>query len=161
MVTLNDAQINHLKGLEAEGRLTPSAVLEDARQESSPLHTLYTWDINEAAERYWIEQTRAIIREVYVEVRTTIVVFDAPRYVSDPALPGNQEGYVSVGELSKNPELSRLAVLKEISRAMSMLKRAQKVSASLGISTTLTDVLTQVEDLRAALSAAGGEQIAA
>lgn len=49
------------------GLLQPETVVEEARDESSPLHSRFTWDNTEAAHQYRIWQARQLIR-VLVEV---------------------------------------------------------------------------------------------
>lgn len=49
------------------GLLQPETVVDEARDESSPLHSRFTWDNTEAAHRYRIWQARQLIR-VLVEV---------------------------------------------------------------------------------------------
>jgi len=49
------------------GTLTPEAVVERARPESSPLHDCFEWDDDAAAEQYRLDQARRLIR-MQVEV---------------------------------------------------------------------------------------------
>lgn len=57
---------NHLEALRAKlgGELTPQHVLDDAREENSPLHQFFTWSDSEAAEQFRLEQARLLIRTV-------------------------------------------------------------------------------------------------
>lgn len=50
-----------------QGEVTPTLVLEDARQKSSPLHTYFEWDNNLAAEKFRLHQARLLLGAV-VEV---------------------------------------------------------------------------------------------
>lgn len=69
----------HIKGVSAEvvgcalselhaqhGSLSPSAVLEAARPEASPLHPVFQWNNDKAAEEYRMWQARELIRNVRV-----------------------------------------------------------------------------------------------
>jgi len=47
-----------------EGQLLASAVVDDARPESAPLHPCFEWDDNQAAGLYREDQARYIIRKV-------------------------------------------------------------------------------------------------
>lgn len=47
--------------LEAEGRLTAKALLDESRDEDSPLHGEFEWDNGIAAEKYRENQARHII----------------------------------------------------------------------------------------------------
>lgn len=48
--------------LNRSNKLTPSGVLDLARAEDSPLHTLFVWDDSAAAHQYRLEQARRVIK---------------------------------------------------------------------------------------------------
>jgi hypothetical protein len=50
-----------------DGVLTAEAVVEAARPESSPLHTAFTWDNDEAAEKWRLHQARNLILKINIE----------------------------------------------------------------------------------------------
>ena len=50
------------------GQLTPEDVVKNARAKSSPLHSHFTWDDDEAAERYRLVEASYLIRMVRVKV---------------------------------------------------------------------------------------------
>ena len=53
-----------------DGRLTPKSVLDESRDENAPLHSCFTWNDSEAAEKYRLQQAGNIIRAlVTVEAR--------------------------------------------------------------------------------------------
>lgn len=56
--------INELRRLEEKngGRLLPQLVVKAARSKVSPLHQHFEWDDSAAAEKYRVEQARALIR---------------------------------------------------------------------------------------------------
>ncbi|MDI6026721.1 hypothetical protein QBK99_11015 [Corticibacterium sp. UT-5YL-CI-8] len=51
----------------AGGELTPSAVVESAREPESPLHGHFDWNDAEAAEKWRVEQARTLIRCIRVD----------------------------------------------------------------------------------------------
>jgi hypothetical protein len=51
---------------DANQRLTPALVLAEARDPDSPLHPLFEWNNDEAAERWRLHQARELIRSVRV-----------------------------------------------------------------------------------------------
>lgn len=55
---------------EEGGNFGPQAVVERARDESNPLHyhPIWTWDVNEAAEKCWRVQAAFLIRTIRVTV---------------------------------------------------------------------------------------------
>lgn len=52
---------------ERGGEVTPDDVVEAAKAADNPLHPHFEWDDEAAAERYRLDQARAIIRSVRVE----------------------------------------------------------------------------------------------
>lgn len=52
------------------GRLDPADVVTEARADTSPLHRYFTWDDTTAAEQYRLDQARALIRRVKIEILT-------------------------------------------------------------------------------------------
>lgn len=78
----------------ASDDLRPAAVVEEARDGSSPLHPLFDWDNSSAADKYRIHQARQVIAAVIVhrvdnrELQKPIPAFvnivddDGQRYVS-------------------------------------------------------------------------------
>ena len=53
-----------LDKLAVDGKLTAQAVVDAAREESSPLHGYFEWDDNKAANEYRLLQARKLIRVV-------------------------------------------------------------------------------------------------
>lgn len=52
---------------ERDGKITPAAVVEDARPENAPLHPCFEWRDDVAAEKYREEQARCLIRTVVIK----------------------------------------------------------------------------------------------
>lgn len=47
-----------------KGELTPEDVLEDAKNDNSPLHSFFEWDDGDAAHQHRLQQARGLIRSV-------------------------------------------------------------------------------------------------
>lgn len=65
--SLNPKEVgSHLELLrkQCKGELTPKDVVDDARNDNSPLHSFFEWDDGEAAEKYRLQQARGLIRSV-------------------------------------------------------------------------------------------------
>lgn len=54
--------IEAVRAADPEGLLRPEAVVEAARDDSSPLHSYFTWDDTEAARRQRLHEARHLIR---------------------------------------------------------------------------------------------------
>ncbi|MBF0399980.1 MAG: hypothetical protein HQL90_04360 [Magnetococcales bacterium] len=72
VTTINDRaiSINELESIANAngGVLTPDAVVDAARSESSTLHRYFNWDDTEAAHMYRLAQARGFIRKITVHV---------------------------------------------------------------------------------------------
>lgn len=152
-ITLTDGAVSHLRTLEKNGRLTPRDVLEDARQLESPLHALFEWDVDAAAERHWLDRSRTIIRLARVVIHTQTMSITAPRYIRDPDLPSRVPGYVAVDVLREEPDNARRALLTEFARIAALLQRARSLAAAVNQVETLDALLEQVVGLQTLLSA--------
>lgn len=102
--------------LAKDGTLTPQLVLARARDESSPLHSHFTWDDSEAAERYRLDEARRLIVRVKVEIQTR--PNEAPTRVraftslmSDRMIGGGYRSTVTVlADMDQRSELLRTAL---------------------------------------------------
>lgn len=130
------------------GRLTPDAVVEDARDPQSPLHDLFEWDDAKAAYQHRLDQARAIITSVRVVQKVDSTIVRAHYYVRDPSAGTGQQGYVSTERLRTDAELSREAIVGEFERVAHMLRRAREIAKALGAEEDVEALLRGVVDLR-------------
>jgi hypothetical protein len=133
---------DHLIALHRQhGTLTPELVVEDARNEDSPLHDLFEWDPAKAALAHWHGVARALIRNVRVVVVNEDRVIKAPYFVRDPSLPHTQQGYTTVERLRNDADMARDAVADECSRAAAAFRRAQEVATAVGVDDDIEQLL--------------------
>ena len=66
---------SELEVLASRNNLSPESVLESARSEESPLHSLFEWNDEVAAEKYRLNQARQIIQQI-------VIVNDHPNAVT-------------------------------------------------------------------------------
>lgn len=96
-------ELERLAKDDEDGLVRPEAVVEAARDESSPLHKHFEWDDGEAAERYRLYQARRLI------VKVTIVraPYKGPTYVNVKVSRTGQvrQGYVKVDRAAADPNL--------------------------------------------------------
>lgn len=62
------AELKRLVATDGEGFLSPERVLQEAVDESSPLHDYFEWDDTEAARKFRLVQAGLLVRRVRVEV---------------------------------------------------------------------------------------------
>lgn len=130
------------------GRLTPDAVVADAKDPASPLHAHFEWDTEKAAAAHWIEQARALITSVRVIFKTDTRAVRSVFYVRDPTAGNRQQGYVSVERLLSDADMARDALLSEFSHVADLLRRARELAAVLGSAQEVEALLQGVIGLR-------------
>jgi len=118
-----------LKQLENRaGKLTPEQVVNAAADESSALHSCFTWDDSEAAAKWRIEEARELIRSVRIETVIEERTIRSVAYVHDPARETGEAGYVSVLKVRK-PEAVEV-VRTELNAIAALLERCAGIAAA-------------------------------
>lgn len=145
---MNAAVIEALKALEKDGRLTPNAVVEAAKDKASPLHEFFQWDNKKAAEAWRIEQARNLIARAKVVYTVEHKSITAVAYVRDPSAPSGEQGYVSITRLRSDAQAAHEAVAAEFSRAASLLARAKEIAAVLSCKDEVSRIHGEVRDMR-------------
>lgn len=130
------------------GRLTPDAVVEDAKQKSSPLHNQFEWDTKKAAYSHWIEQARTLITSVKIIERTETTTVKSVYWIRDPSAAGTEQGYVSIKTLRSDKEAARAALVDAFSAAGDLLRRAKNLAVVLEMETEVDALLKGVRELR-------------
>lgn len=111
-----------LKRIGTAGAVAPKAILDAARPTDAPLHPIFEWSDDKAAEQYRLIQARRLIRAV-VETRD-----GTPRrlYVHVEH-PSNEGEYVALDMVVHHPDAYTIA----FSEAMRRLASAQEAVAEL------------------------------
>lgn len=133
------------------GRITPDAVLLDAKSPKSPLHDQFDWDDSTAAKSWRLSQARELIRSIRVEITTDTRTVSTVRYVRDPAA-GEAQGYVEVAKLRDDKTLAVEALQGEIRQANALVARARSIADALGLSAEIEMVSESVETLQVRLA---------
>lgn len=132
MLRLSSEQVERVHALTgADGVVTPDALVDDARDESSPLHSLFEWDDATAAERHRIDTARSIIRSVTYHVTYNRFTVAVPAYVHIGR--SRERGYVRTDEVSERPDDALDTLRDEAARVLGMVERAQRVALGLGV----------------------------
>lgn len=130
-----------LEKLGADALLTPEVVVEAARDPRSPLHTQFQWDDGLAGEAYRLQQARALIKRVRVDVvRADQTVIHAPVFVR---APDGGEGYALTQSVAVSAPDRRQVVLMALAQVRSILRNlaAQEVD----------EIIQQIDRLAAQL----------
>lgn len=139
---LTQAQLARIKSLEQNGRITARRVVEDAKRARSPLHSLFNWDVEHSAERWWLHRARLIIGAVTIQVTNHESVIKAPCYVVDTAVNGG--GYRSVVSMKTDTASARESLVYTLEVAAGHLRRAYDLAAPLGLAQDIDVLLSQI-----------------
>ncbi len=115
------------------GRLTPEAVVNEARDPASDLHNCFEWDDATAADQHRLNQARELIRGVKVTVVTTTVSFPIPGWVQDPDKSARQQGYVATPTLRTDRERAERALDSELNAVSAAANRARQIALGLDL----------------------------
>jgi hypothetical protein len=123
MVEITKEVIEEIRDLEnKKGQITPVAVLDAARDESSSLHAFFQWDDSVAAEKYRIDQARTLIVRVQIMITVEHTTIKAPTYVRDPTQDSSLSGYVTTIRVKEQNKMG--VVRDEVSRIAGNIERS-------------------------------------
>ena len=114
--------------LDAEGNLTPKALVEASRPEDAPLHKAFEWDDAKAAAAYRETQAAYIIR--HIEVRREDMQEPVRAFLTAPTTDGSSFQYRSVEAILRDAA-SRESLLDAAKRELEAFTRKYKQLAEL------------------------------
>lgn len=131
-------QLEALKAIAARdgGRLLPEAVVEEARDEKSPLHGAFCWDDTKAAHLYRLDQAQRLIRKFHVTIKDAGEAIKVPVFIgvsSDREKGKAENPYRLAVDVLKDKNLISVAEndaleqLKGVRNRYSYLKRFSEV----------------------------------
>jgi hypothetical protein len=138
--------------LEQRGRLTPRDLVEAARDPESPLHAVFEWDDDKAADDWRIEQARRLIRSIKVMVDEETVTIALPRYVRDTSKESDEQGYVTLEQIRREPANAAALLRYEFGRAATHCRRALSIAEAVGVKDDAAKVLASIERLLARIA---------
>lgn len=144
---LTQAQIARIKKLENKaGQITARRVLDDAREPKSPLHKLFNWNVQHAAEHWWLHQARLVIGAVSIQVTHQHTVIKSPCYIVDTAVKG--DGYRSVVAMKTDTASARESLVYTLEMAAGQLRRAYDLAVPLDLATEIDGLLAQIAGVK-------------
>lgn len=138
-------QLRHLE--DKHGRLTPEAIVKEARKPGSVLHAEFEWDDKLAAHEYRIEQARGLIQTVFYTTTETQERRAVPFYVRDPACAPNEQGYRALSSIKGSREESAAVLHAELLRIESLLMRLEVIAEALDMRGRVEGVTRSVRKL--------------
>lgn len=127
--------------LEKKGRLTPTALVDASRRSNAPLHNLFEWDDEKAAEKYRETQAAYLIRSIEVDVSG---VSEPVRAFVSVNVDGESRQYMSV-EVAMKSEPTREQVLEDALIELEAFRRKYKnLNELASVIDAITELVEQV-----------------
>jgi hypothetical protein len=136
--------------MDQDGRITPRAFWQAAKNPKHPCHKLFPWDKTKAAEKWWDQRAREILGAYTYEVETKEYIIDAPVLVRDTSV-GGQQGYRAVTHLHRDPERARESLIFTLETAAGHLRRAMDLAVPLGFAKQIDRLIFQITGLERAV----------
>jgi len=156
------------------GRITPREVVDDARDDASPLHPLFEWNDGIAADRYREEQARVLIGRVRIEIEVVDIgaatscsvpdvvrrleggaaMCSVPALVRDMRVDSGDQGYASIGSIRRSEANAQKTMAYYLAQVDGMLVRCERLAIGLGID---ADLVGARQAVARALVAVSGE----
>jgi len=123
----------HIKKMmeQNNGKITPTDIVEDAKNKESPLHDYFEWDNSEASRKYRLDQAREMLESV-MEVVVVNEVETVQRSFFNVKTQNRESVYVTIDTAIKTGSyrtqiLSRIInTLKNATTLMELFKQQEK-----------------------------------
>ena len=115
-----------------DGLLTPSAVIEEARDENSVLHGAFTWDDTEAAAKWRIYEAQKLIRDCRITIEVGEEMVETYTFVglsTDRNNSAKDNPYRLAQDVAASPNLTAIAENDAKEQLRSVKKRYGHISS--------------------------------
>lgn len=123
------------------GRLDADMVVHYAKSSNHPLHDLFEWDDNVAAQAYRVDQARQVIRSIEVVVEETPKAKPVRAFVS--VVKDRERGYTSIRDAMTDAQLRAQVVTQALAELEAWRKRYAEL-------VELAGVFAAIDEARAA-----------
>lgn len=121
-------ELEEIRRESEDGRLTPEAVVERAKDRRSELHSMFEWDDKRAAERFRLSQARTIIHSIRVLKNTGGAQQVQRLYVHVRKDESAERGYVTIRQASSDEELARQVRVRATQDLRGWLSRYEELT---------------------------------
>lgn len=137
------------KAIHRDGELTPDELIEAARPEDSPLHSLFNWNDEEEAHKQRRHVARGLIRRFRIEYTVTTREMKIPPMVRSPHAAPKEQGYRRTDLFKSKPEDSRAVLEAELKRIEGHVKRARELAWKFGLTAEFEERLADALAVKA------------
>jgi hypothetical protein len=114
----------------AEGVCHPSRLVDEARDENSPIHDLFEWRDDVAAEKYRVDQARRVLRSLRIVTENVEVRAPAYVHVRRMTSEGVSDGYMNTLTAMAD-DVTRAGVIEDALRQLNGLRHRYELLAEL------------------------------
>lgn len=139
---------SELKQLADESRLTPQAVVEQARNPTSILHAFFQWDDQKAAQQHRLDQARRLISSFEIVVISHRKEYRVQEFVEDPRKE-RQQGYVAITSIVDDKQVARNFIERELAVAATYVEKCTTYAELVGLRKQVEGLRQDIEGLRA------------
>ena len=125
------------------GELNNKNVLESARSEKSPIHSLFEWDDTQAAEKYRLEQASKLIVNLNVEVETE----DAPPIICRAFVNISEKkngSFINIESAFQAEETKEIVLRRALQELEALERKYKNLEMLSGIFEVLHEVIEKV-----------------
>lgn len=149
---------DQLISLAKSNSLTPNKVLQLAEDPSNPMHECFTWNNDEAAHRYRLDQARDLISSFEITVNINRVEIDIQQFVHDPSKDENEQGYVPISSIKSESDQARELMRRELLVAKAHLDRTERFAAVCGFQKDIRRMSGRFQSLIESVDDSGNRQ---
>lgn len=149
VIKLKKSDLIHsiLGEMEKKGKLTPDAVIKEARNPKSPLHSKFEWNIQKAALESWRATARDIIASYRINIVIDEQVFEIPKFVRDVRRPSDAQGYKSIGRIKTKRAEAALFLERELNLAATYCAKAISYASYLNMTGKIEALIVEIKEL--------------
>lgn len=132
---------------QVHGSVTPEIVVKESERADHEWHGRFEWNDSLAAHRYRLDQARALIRSVRIEIEYSSLIIKPPVWVHDPAADSNEQGYTRLLNLRRAKKQRAELMRQEVVRAVGNLRRAYQIALGIGEQEMAVQITTALSAL--------------
>lgn len=106
------------------GKLMPRDVVEEAANDKSPIHPVFEWDDEKAAEEFRLEQARSMLRSIFVKISEADELIN--QYVN-VRFADDDRCYVGIQQAVQDPEMRKQLLDQALREIVAWRKRHRQL----------------------------------
>jgi hypothetical protein len=127
------------------GEITPQDLVEAARDDNTPIHGLFNWDDESAANEQRLNTARTILRRVTFARTTRSITLKVPAYIRNPNALARVQSYKLIEKIEQRSEEAREVLAMELKRIMGAIDRGRAIAGVLDLGDYFDEMLEMAQ----------------